>query len=396
MKAAMRYLVLFLLSGALLICMAKALADADRLDISSTAWLFDLTDTPLNPQKAAGMLAQEQSEAHPMPFLLWSQLLEKQIRNPVLNRSAAAGCLIVYGDSSLLFGQTVLDPSDHKGCLISKDLAYRLFGSVNADGMEIELDGRTLMVRGVLDQYDGIIAAAPLPSDQAEFHMLTLGRPDNSQSTDKDAQSFMDRHGIYGTSRRISLYHTAARLAALLMPLLAAAWGCGKLFKEAFRLRHLPAPAAGCFLAAAAALAVFLWFMPYPPRFPASLIPGSWSDFTFWQNKFSDTAEQIRLLVQTEKTVPEQAMLAVSWNAAVNGVLAALLLPLWIKTASAILRDNLFYLLCGCMVLSFLVAVWLQNDYRIMWLLLPWALLCQALSSCLKQIELTVLDCKGK
>ena len=76
--------------------------------------------------------------------------------------------------------------------------------------------------------------------------------------------------------------------------------------------------------------------------------------------------------------------------------MAALLLPLWIKTASAALRDNLFYLLCGCMVLSFLVAVWLQNDYRIMWLLLPWALLCQALSSYLKQIRLTVLNCTDK
>ena len=70
MKAAMRYLVLFLLSGALLICMAKALADADRLDISSTAWLFDLTDTPLNPQKAAGMLAQD--KVKPIPCLFCS------------------------------------------------------------------------------------------------------------------------------------------------------------------------------------------------------------------------------------------------------------------------------------------------------------------------------------
>lgn len=91
--------------------------------------------------------------------LFWKREKAQQVTNPEFSRSARTDAYILCGDSSILWTDAYpLDYKDEKGCLLGDMLADNLFGSENVIGEEVQWQGRTFQVRGIIRDSEAFVA----------------------------------------------------------------------------------------------------------------------------------------------------------------------------------------------------------------------------------------------
>lgn len=116
------------------------------------------TDQGISLMQAEDIWKQniEMEEAIPMVFY---KILENQMLiNQKLGRSFRGTVYDIKGESCLLFPEGVpLEPEDKNGCLISRGLAWELFGDTQVTGALVDCGGRESMVRGVLPSDDMLL-----------------------------------------------------------------------------------------------------------------------------------------------------------------------------------------------------------------------------------------------
>lgn len=150
----------------------------------------------------------------------------------------------LLGDASLYDRRVQgFSKEDREGCVIDEKTSYALFGSREAVGSEILLNGKTYIVRDTIPWKQPAILIRP--TDSKTLYTRAFVRPQQGETKKNAGEAFLLRNGLSGISTQNM-----------------------ELSKD--------------------------W------------IPGKWSDFSFWSEKWKELSESFQMYLILPKT-PEEA-----------------------------------------------------------------------------------------
>ena len=249
-------------------------------------------------------------------------------------RAGTAEELLVWGEPveaaapGRLTGGGWPSAKDAMGCAVSEALAWRLWGSGDVVGMELKLDGRPYVVRGVFaDETERVVRQQPQELGDTHFTAVEL-LPRREHASLEQAQRFARSAGLAPTAAVDGpALAAAAALVALLPAAVGAAWCAGRLWRQARKsLSSAHRQLLGFALLFALALALPALLRLLPP----SLVPARWSDFSFWGQLWQSLAQGAQSWFSL---VPSARDVAAKWGllqtALASGGAAFTLQALW-------------------------------------------------------------------
>lgn len=132
----------------------------------------------------------EEAQAEKLNFVFWKKRKNIRIENSDYGRQIQADTLGIAGDSSVLFpGANVLMAGESGCCLLSDDVAYTLFGSIDVVGRKIRIGKMTYDIAGI-------------EFDQKNLCIYELS-PDEGAKVNFGACSYRDDSEKYMTKRKV-------------------------------------------------------------------------------------------------------------------------------------------------------------------------------------------------
>lgn len=171
--------------------------------------------------------------------------------------------------------------TDRTGCALSSSLAWRLWGGVDVVGKTVEINEITYTVRGVFEGEDALalVSTGEENVSQSFFAAELAGGP--VDATRDDIENYSIACGL-GKPDAILKGAPAfiARLMAIIPLLLMACYVAGMLIGWLWKSHRI--------IRQMILFALLLGFAALLPTLldamPDWLIPGSWSDFSFWES----------------------------------------------------------------------------------------------------------------
>ena len=285
--------------------------------------------------EAVQMRARNEAAEVPFSYVLWGNGGTRLLENPDLERNAEAEILIVEGCSDLLLSSNViLDGTVKKSCLIGEGVAQSLFGSADAIGLSVTMDGCDYVVLGMLaDVKQGAVFHAK------DVQACALDRM-NVQAFNNVTISLLEQQlewelGFAGTALDYRFINSLVGLMGfglcLLLWIYLLRLMIAELKKYQYETTHSPqyakngnpldagyvkglAARLACILGIIAILGIFLLIHA---KIPEDLIPTKWSDFAFWNRIFHEKSERMLDWAKCEKGAAEMLYLGKIARAAV-------------------------------------------------------------------------------
>lgn len=149
-------------------------------------------------------------------FTAWTERKDQPVSAEFSGRQTTADCYLLLGDSYLVLPWGKNLPSDDmEGCVIGAAVAQTIFGGTDVEGQTLLYDGRTLTVRGVVQEPEDILLCQI--SEQAgtasvqtgtgsgnaygygngiTFDRINLLATEESGTSSQTAEQFANRYGI--------------------------------------------------------------------------------------------------------------------------------------------------------------------------------------------------------
>lgn len=303
-------------------------------------------------------------------YTLWGEQKDIFVTNPELGRKSEGTVLTISGRSGLVMDSSCeLDVQQKTKCLIDDKMAWQLFGSTEAEGQFLTVNGREYQVTGRLyhadhtvliqqgnkggdfDQSDniegksgnigsGTANTAGGNENVAEGTGNTAGAADGidtgsgdgvmnyaaaevlkTESRAEAVKRFEKVTGLSGTEIPNHLYQIwgwwASRVIQFLL-LLPLFYGWAKLL---LHYRRYPFLLMFLLLTGFLVLLAICWILEIHLHIPGEYLPSRWSDFEFWPSLWNQKWSEARELILREKTLPqlsdyENSIRAVCYSAA--------------------------------------------------------------------------------
>lgn len=226
---------------------------------------------------------------------LWQTYPEQEVMASD-NQKMNVNVVAVFGDygdisSSMLIAGAYPARSDVSGCAVSTGLAFSLWGSTNAIGMPVRVEGKQFYVRGTFEEEEPrLFLQAQAESEEPLSNMqLTFTGPGARERTNQ----YLSSAG-FPEGRILDLTLFAWVLGMIFrLPAIILAFGIlGRVIMYGKRLCHYPILLA-IYLLMAFGILAGLWFCIDLPKFPSDFIPAMWSDFGFWGNLFEEQGKNM-------------------------------------------------------------------------------------------------------
>lgn len=243
-----------------------------------------------------------------------------EITNPVLNRGIQAGLIQVAGNMNLIVPQSLMygaftESQDIYGCVVSKMTAESLFSSHDILGETVYLDGKTYLIRGILDIREELcLIQGP---ENCEYTYMKVDAPGIPLSVVKQQLTALLPYEVDSVSEGPLYTGIGGMLFSIpawipLVYLLRLFWKKAKVAGDkdreykwqrilAYMLRY--GVALSGFLGASVILLLSL-------HFSDDYIPSAWSDFSFWPNLFIEKWKDFRTLAAGKLLYSERKMFA--------------------------------------------------------------------------------------
>lgn len=249
-------------------------------------------------------------------FCAFSQEGRVPVSSRLFSRTLDADLIRFFGDITLVLPGAQLPgqfsvSDDSRGCAVSQDIAYALFGSLSVTGETLDIGGEEYRIRGIAEGIDGAILL-PVPGRGSEKQLSVLAlNTAQSQNPRNLAEEFRSRHSLPEPQAvTLSGGGQAARLIALLPEILLLLFLLCPLLQELWALRRMPFLFLLWTLGTLAILFCGVYFSGIHLSFPQSLIPTRWSDFEFWGRLLESYQGNFRGWVSAPKWLPERLQLA--------------------------------------------------------------------------------------
>lgn len=185
-------------------------------------FLRDVVEPRDDPQKggsAGGKAANDSGteDVSEAELTAWTEKRSETVYDEDSRREYRADVMLVYGNSGNLIPYGAqLHPEDEEGCLVSRDVAERLFGTSDAAGHMLRYGSRDWVVRGILTEPEGLVMLqASGILEEAALDRLTV-RLTGDVSPRLAGQRLMTAHDISGTQIRLDYYEDMSFLTELI------------------------------------------------------------------------------------------------------------------------------------------------------------------------------------
>lgn len=219
--------------------------------------------------------------------------------------------LILCGRSDLLFpGYAVLDAESRNGCLLSSALSGELFGGKDTCGLMIETQGRELDIVDVIDSEEMFFVYESGENDLCSFDRAAVSCISGEiGKTEECIQRLFD--GWERMEGRVLVW--MAQGVCFLVPCILWIFlmcYCADSSRKAGQKKREDRIEKGIWtLLFYVLLAGGILLLIQGVRIPEDMIPTKWSDFNFWTEYGKKLGASFRLLVRSEKRIPDIRML---------------------------------------------------------------------------------------
>lgn len=237
---------------------------------------------------------EQEKEQAPKEVLAWNEKDSGQVTSAYQDKEESVKIYEVFGNSEALLPMTLLcgsylSANDSYGCILEEGAAYRLFGSTQATGSKIILDGKTYVIRGVVKTEQNIMII-PAGEKIEEFQNLELFYDNIEQGGDL-AKNFLLQNGITNDytileggfySKLISVFTLFPAWFLLLFLAKDYIHTIAALLQRRKKIRK-----SILYLAFGALFLAFcIWLTDFRFYVPERLIPNQWSDLEFFRVKW--------------------------------------------------------------------------------------------------------------
>lgn len=285
-------------------------------------------------------LAQEENlkQEEPLEFVNWTQTEGTLISAPELGTMEECEALVLGGRSDILFpGYAVLDMEMQDDCLISSALSGKLFGGEHISGVTVEVQGRKMEVLDVIDSEESFLVYEAGEQDTFLFDRAAVKCVPGKYS--KAAERFQELCGVWEQMESRVMVWTA-QAVCFLVPCMLWIFCVVIILQNADAIddvsiseipfdtgKYVEAQKAGrrekmvwkalAYLLLAGGILLLIRIV----RIPEDMIPARWSDFSFWTEYGKNMGEACKLLIRSEKRIPDMMMIkefagALQWGAA--------------------------------------------------------------------------------
>lgn len=262
-------------------------------------------------------------------LVLWNTEKNIAIENPVLERECMVSKIGVYGSMQatipmeLVAGNYVYQ-QDKNGCVIDKNTAYRLFGTIDIIGNEIKIEKNFYLIRGVVDTKQMVFLFQNQDQKDLFYNMEIVFSKINWEEGLQKAKALLYQYNL-GTN---AVFLDAAIYANTIKHYEAIPYWILYLIMVILILSHFKScikKNATCECKADKKKYVRVWFLiticmmiligygilllcyfENPCYLPQQWTPTKWSDFNFWVKTAQDIKENfmsIRYIMPNVKDV---------------------------------------------------------------------------------------------
>ena len=385
MKPLLKHMMQLFLLWLILYCLGMSILYHKNNNRDSILMLYQ-KGNPINGAQALKMLEREEEEAEAgetgIDFTVWGIQNKTELKTEELGREANGTAYFIAGDVSLLFRHDgFLLREDTQGCLLSKDLAYKLFGSVDIVGLSLTASGQTLTVRGILQEAEGAIVINA-GEDTGKIMDAAIIRIPEGVLASSIIHSFQNRHG-FGTDAALpGIVKDMANLVVMLLPVCMGSCLFIPWCKALNRNRHMGGSISKflfypCLLGGICFLLFYTYIAEISFQIPQDYLPTNWSDFSFWSNLAKEKKNELLTLFTIEKREPERILMDSFLQTVKYSVFTLMIYITFIKHMAIKTTANLyayvFSSICftyGIILMEKEYARILAGDKRL-WLLLP-------------------------
>ena len=275
-------------------------------------------DSPvLNGKEMEIFIREREEEGLPLTAA-WKEE-EKESFAGSLGAACQGTFLKARGEMGILFPNQLVRGNfpwngDDQGCVISRGLSQELFGTDSGMGNEIQVQGETYVVRGILEEKENLLAVWAEEEEELENFRLSY---DTDLVPFSQAEEFLYQMtgaeperifegNLYGALSRFSIF-----LPVLILGVLAGVHS----FRDGRRQKELRKKLCWYVLTALLWL-LFLWGLEKSIRLSPDYFPSMWSELSFYPQLLEEkmrafqelTAERLcradsRILMETRRTV---------------------------------------------------------------------------------------------
>ncbi len=234
-----------------------------------------------------------------------------------LDRTCQGAFLKVRGEMKVLFSRQLIRGNfpwkgDDQGCVISQGLSQELFGTDSGMGNEIQAQGETYTVRGILEGKDNLLAVWAKEEEELENFRLSY---DTDLIPVSQAEEFLyqmtgtqpDRMfegNLYGALSRFSLF-----LPVLILGFLAGVRSFQTGRKQGDLRKKL------CWYVLTGLLCfLFLWGLEKSVRLSPDYFPSMWSDLSFYPQLLEEKVKTFRKLTALNICQADSRILTGTWK----------------------------------------------------------------------------------
>lgn len=228
----------------------------------------------------------------------WNCLEEQTITNKELSLSYKVYLIEVYGDVKWVYPMeltagNLINPNDYKGCIIDRETAYQLFGTVDPIGNCISYGNEYFYVRGI------IRSPKPIFFRQIHDKKHTYSNLELVYGGDVDgyelAKGFIMQNNLTDSYIIIdgSFYGKVFNSLYKVPGWFLCFYVLYQILRAIWKRRTIPLQVLILSLGFLTVWIVLKRLLDFRISIPQYLIPTKWSDFSFWTGRYKELHNQI-------------------------------------------------------------------------------------------------------
>ena len=246
-------------------------------------------------------------------LLACEQTQQVDLKNKNLDTNTRTTMIHVFGDIQLLISKQqivsgeFIYQGDSEGAIISKKVAYDLWGSLDVVGKEFSDKNKDYIVRGILDEEVPAVIVQLSKADEELIKMSQLRvQFINSENIQRQLEILRGRYELEDTVV-INLSRISIILSQIIyLPMwIVGIWGLIKLYKLLYDTYRYWVAALLLMLIIGIATWIIGRLMSIQFDIPSYLTPNQWSDFEFWSRLWEELRSNYLEVQSLPKYLPD-------------------------------------------------------------------------------------------
>lgn len=237
----------------------------------------------------------------PIELVAWNDRGNEQICSTDLEKYASAQVIGICGNSEYLFPENAaLWYEEKNACLVSEDIAFEIFGTIDIIGLNLMIGDEIYKIAGVMEKEKNTVVMEE-NSKLAYYNCITILKENNVSSK----QMLETIQLLYRIEKNIDYEYMFFEMGLeikLVVGLIFIIIYNTILTEVRCNIHENKRTLVIVKVFGVAIFFVWIWLIRENMDIPIDMIPDKWSDFSFWSDWWAELLEQRRWFDKMQKT----------------------------------------------------------------------------------------------